>query len=49
MYGLMMPTQSNAHDSDDAEIFSDTSDNDGEVAEDQWVAIIRNVIYYYFS
>ena len=32
MCGMTMPTQSNAHDLDDDEMFLDTSNYDGEVA-----------------
>ena len=44
--GLTMPTQSNAHYSDDNDLFSDTYNNDGEVAGDKLVATGIRVIDY---
>ena len=49
MCGMTMPTQSNAHDLDNDEMFLDTSNYDGEVAGYQWVSIGRHIIGYPFS
>ena len=47
--GLMMPTQSNPHESDNDDLFPDTSNNYGEVAGYKWVVTYRCVIDYSFS